>query len=170
VRGAHLAGQPRPFVNVDGDHQIEPQEGKVVQVVLRQLFAAQVRVDAAQPAKAPLGDARAREVGPLNAARVADDDILDVAFAIYQRSDLAARLVREFRQLPRELRRDDLLGSDAAREKLLDAAELIRFQPLRVSLYVANLTALLRRLSPSGLCSRAKTRAAPLSKRRGRVR
>jgi hypothetical protein len=74
VSAAHLAGQARAVVHVHGDHQIEAQQSQVVQVVLRQLLAAQVRVDGAQAAEATLADARALEVGPLDAARVADDD------------------------------------------------------------------------------------------------
>jgi hypothetical protein len=47
----------------------------------------------AQAAKAPLADARAFQVGPLDATGVADDDRLDVALAVDERADLAARLV-----------------------------------------------------------------------------
>ena len=93
MRAAYFAGQPRALVNLDGDHQVEPQEREVVQVVLRQFLAAQVRVDGAQAAEALGGDARALQVGPLDAARVADDDVLDVALAVNERADLAARLV-----------------------------------------------------------------------------
>ena len=126
MRGAHHAGQTRAVVHVHGDHQVEPEEREVVQVVLRQLFAAQVRVDGAQAAEAVLADARALEVGPLDAARVADDDGLDVALAVDERADLPARLVRKLGELARELGRDDLLRRDAARVELLDAPQLVR--------------------------------------------
>jgi hypothetical protein len=138
VRAAHLAGQTRPVVHVHGDHQVEAQQREVVQVVLRQLLAAQVRVDGAQAAEAPLADARALEVGPLDAARVADDDGLDVALAVDERAYLPPRLVRELGELARELGRDDLLRRDAARVELLDAPELVRLEPLCVALYVAD--------------------------------
>ncbi len=138
VRAAHLAGQTRAVVHVDRDHQVEAQQREVVQVVLRQLFAAQVRVDGAQAAETPLADARALEVGPLDAARVADDDRLDVALAVDERADLAPRLVRKLGELARELGRNDLLRRDAARVKLLDAPELVGLEPLRVALYVAD--------------------------------
>ncbi|MCA1593811.1 MAG: hypothetical protein LC754_14410 [Acidobacteria bacterium] len=82
-------------------------------------------MDGAQPAKAVFADACTLQVRPLDAPRVADDDELDVAFAVNQRADLPARLVREFGYLAREFRRDDLLWRDAARVKLFDAAELV---------------------------------------------
>ena len=138
MRAAHLARQPRALVHVDGDHQVEPEQRQIVQVVLRQLLAAQVRVDGAQAAEAPLADARALEVGPLDAACVADDDRLDVALAVNERAYLAARLVRQLGELTRELGCDDLLRRDAARVELLDAPELVRLKPLRVALYVAD--------------------------------
>jgi hypothetical protein len=138
VCAAHLAGQTRALVDVDGDHQVEAQQREVVQVVLRQLLAAQVRVDGAQAAEAPLADARALQVGPLDAARVADDDRLDVALAVDERADLPPRLVRKLGELARELGRDDLLRRDAARVELLDAPELVGLEPLRVPLYVAD--------------------------------
>jgi hypothetical protein len=50
-------------------------------------------VDCAQAAEALGGDARALQVGPFDAARVADDDVLDVALAVDERADLSARLV-----------------------------------------------------------------------------
>jgi hypothetical protein len=52
-------------------------------------------VDGAQSAETLRADARALQVGPLDAARVADDDIFDVALAVDERADLAARLVRK---------------------------------------------------------------------------
>ena len=50
-------------------------------------------MDGAQAAEALGGDARALQVGPLDAARVADDDVLDVALAVDERANLSARLV-----------------------------------------------------------------------------
>ena len=94
VRGAHPAGQAGARVHVHDGHEVEAQEGEVVEVVLRQVFAAQVRVQGAQAAEAVGADARALQVGPLDAARVADDDGLDVALAVNERAELPARLVR----------------------------------------------------------------------------
>jgi hypothetical protein len=82
-------------------------------------------VDGAQAAEAALADARALEVGPLDAARVADDDRLDIALAVDERADLPPRLVRKLGELARELGRDDLLRRDAPRVELLDTPELV---------------------------------------------
>ena len=46
----------------------------------------------AQAPEAVCADARALQVGPLDAARVADDDVLDVAFAVNERAYLPAGL------------------------------------------------------------------------------
>jgi hypothetical protein len=49
-------------------------------------------VDGAKSAEAFRRDARALQVGPLDAARVADDDELDVALSVDERADLPTRL------------------------------------------------------------------------------
>jgi hypothetical protein len=46
-------------------------------------------VDSAQSPEAVGSDARAFEVGPLDASRVADDDELDVALAVNERAELS---------------------------------------------------------------------------------
>jgi hypothetical protein len=138
MRGAHDAGQTRAWLNVDGRHEIESQQGEIVQVVLRQLFAAQVRVDAAQATEAISRDALASEVWQLDAFGVADCDVFDVALAINEHADLSAGLVREFGELTRELRRDDSLRRNAPRVEFLDAAQLVGLETLRVAFYVTD--------------------------------
>jgi hypothetical protein len=120
-------------------------------------------MDGAQAAETSLADACALQIGPLDAPRVADDDGLDVALAVDERADLSACLVGEFRELARELGRNDLLRRDAPRVEFFDAPELVRFQPLRVSLYVTNCS------SSDGIRSR-KNRNAPLRTSRRCVR
>jgi hypothetical protein len=93
MRGAHHAGQSGPGVNVDGGHQIQPQQSQVCQVVLCQWLAAQVGVDTAQAAKSPGGNTHAFEVGKLNATDIADHHVLDVTFAIDERPNLSAYFV-----------------------------------------------------------------------------
>jgi hypothetical protein len=90
-------------------------------------------VNAAQAAKAVGGDARAAQVGQLDPFRVADDDGFDVALPVDERAELPSGLVREFGELARELRSDDLLRRDAPRVELFDAPELIGLKPLRVA-------------------------------------
>jgi hypothetical protein len=74
--------------------------------------------------------------------------VLDVALAINQRADLPPGLVREFRELAREFGRDDLLRRNAPRVELLDAAQLVGLETLRVAFYVADTSDLLRRRAP----------------------
>jgi hypothetical protein len=132
---ADEAGQTRPPIDIHRDHQIETQEREVGEVVLRQLFAAQVRVDAAQSAKAVFGDACSFQVGEFNAPRIADDNVFDVAFAVNQDADLPSCFVREFGELARKFWRNDLLWRDAPRVEFFDAAELVRFKTLCVAVY-----------------------------------
>ena len=93
VRGANHARQSSVGVHIVGGHQIQPQEGKVCQVVLGELFAAQVRVNAAQAAKTPGRNAHAFEVGKLNAAHVPNHHVLNVTFTIDQGANLSAYFV-----------------------------------------------------------------------------
>jgi hypothetical protein len=133
MRGAHEAGQTRARLDIYDRHQIETKQSQIGQVVLRQLFAAQVRVDAAQAAKTVCGDARAAQVGQFDALGIADDDRLDVALAINERADLPAGLKREFGNLAGKFRRHDLLRRDATRVEFFDAPELIGFESLCVA-------------------------------------
>jgi hypothetical protein len=138
MRGADDAGQSRARIHFDGSHEIESEEREIVQVVLRQLLAAQVRVDAAQPAKAIRRDALATEVWQLDPLGVADCDVLDVALAINEHTDLSSGLVREFGELAREFGRDDSLRRNAPRVEFLNAAQLVGLETLRVAVYVAD--------------------------------
>jgi hypothetical protein len=126
------------LLDINDSHQIETEQRQVGQVVLRQLFATQVCVDAAQAAKAVGGNARTAQVGQFDALGVADDDRFDIALAINERTDLPAGLVREFGDLAGKLRRYDLLRRDAPRVELFDATKLIGLETLRVAVNGAN--------------------------------
>jgi hypothetical protein len=69
--------------------------------------------------------------------------------------------VRQLRELARELGRDDLLRGDAARVKLFDAAELVWFEPLRVSLDVTNLSSPPKKKAAGRVAARAWAAANP---------
>jgi hypothetical protein len=113
----------------------------------------------AQATEATLADARAFQVGPLDASRVADDDRFDIAFAVDERADLSACLVGELRELARELGRDNLLRRDAPRVEFFDAPELVGFESLRVALYVTDCS------SSVGGCARTSRNAPAVSPR-----
>jgi hypothetical protein len=61
--------------------------------------------------------------------------VFDVAFAVNERADLAACLVRKLGELPRKFGRDDLLRGDAPVVEFLDAAQLVGFETLCVAVY-----------------------------------
>ncbi len=90
-------------------------------------------VYATQAAKPSRSDANAFEVRQLDTAVVADHHVLDVSLTIDKRTDLAACLVRQLAQLPREFRCNDLVARYTASVQLFDAPQLIWFQPLSVA-------------------------------------
>jgi hypothetical protein len=126
VSNADQSGKSVIFIDVDRRHQIESQQRQVGEVVLRQLFAAKMCVDAAQTAKATFGHANAFEVRKFNAAVVADGDILNVTLPINERTYLAARLMRQFTELASKLGAYNLIRLNSARIELFNTAKLIR--------------------------------------------
>ncbi len=125
MRGAHRARQARLFVNIDGGHQIQSQQREVSQVIAREILSAQMRVYAAQAAKAIARHANSLEVGEFDSARVADDHELNVTLAVNQRSNLAACFVREFAELSGKFRRDDLVRGNATLIEFFNPPQLI---------------------------------------------
>jgi hypothetical protein len=93
VSSAYCARQSIVWVHVDRCHQIQAQQGEVGQVVLRQTFAAQVRMDTTQSAKAIDRDTNAFEDRQFNATVIANHHVLNVATAIDQRPNLPAGFV-----------------------------------------------------------------------------
>ena len=90
-------------------------------------------MDTAKSAKSPRGHTNTFEIGQLDASIVADHHILDMPLTIDERSDLSSRFVREFAQLSREFRGDNLVGRYAPSVQLFDAPQLIWFQPESVA-------------------------------------
>ena len=127
VGGAYESGQAGLGVYVDGRHQIESEQGEVCQVVLRERLTAEVRVNAAQSAKASGSHADAFEVGQLDAAIVADHHVLHVTLAINQRSDLSACFVRQLAHLASKFGSDYLARRYAPTVQLFYAPDLIWF-------------------------------------------
>ena len=121
---ANKAGQSIA-AHINRRHQVEPEQGKVGQVVLREPFSGKVRVQAAKPAKASLAHAHAFQIGQDYAARVAYDDIFDVAASIDEHAYLPVDFVRSFGHLARKFLRDDLARRDAAVIKLFEALNLV---------------------------------------------
>jgi hypothetical protein len=71
-------------------------------------------VDQAEPPEASDASAEPPDVGEAQVGRVADDDVADRAVSPDQDADLAADLPRDLGEMPRQLRRDELAGRDAA--------------------------------------------------------
>jgi hypothetical protein len=69
---------------------------------------------------------------------VADHHVFDVTLAVEQNTDLPVYFVRYFRKLASEFGRNDLAWSDAPRVKFFNAAQLILFESVDISVNVAN--------------------------------
>ena len=82
---------------------------------------------AAQSAKSSRSDTHAFEVRQLDAAVVANHDVLDMSLAVDQGSDLASRFVRQLAQLAGEFGSDYLVWRYAASVQLFDAPQLVWF-------------------------------------------
>ena len=82
-------------------------------------------MNAAQAAKAIAGHADSLEVGKFDPARVADDHELHVALAVNQRTNLPSGLVREFAELSRKFRSDDLVRRHATLIEFFNPPQLV---------------------------------------------
>ena len=87
----------RAPVGPDADRrdQIQPQQRQVDQIVARQRLVAQVRVHQAQAAEAAAPGADAADLGQVDARRVADEHVFDLAAPPDQDADLALDLARD---------------------------------------------------------------------------
>ena len=126
-------GEGREPVVADADrhHGVEQEQEQVGLVVPRQTFAAEVRVEAAQPAQTATTGAQATPVGELDRVGVAHHHVLDVAAAIDQDTDLPPDLPADLGQLPRELLRQQSIGGNAAPEEALELANLTGLEAVR---------------------------------------
>jgi hypothetical protein len=78
----YQARQTIVWVDIDRNHQIQPQECQVREVILRQPFTTQMCMDKAETSKAIYRYADALEIRQLNTAIVSDNYILNMPTAI----------------------------------------------------------------------------------------
>lgn len=109
----------------------------------------------AQAAKAIRRHARALKIGKLYPARIADHNIFNIAFAVNERANLPAGFMGKLGQVSGKLRRHNLVRRDATRVKFFDAAQLVRFESLRIAVYVADLISPLKNARPNKASARA---------------
>src|SRR4029079_11875557 len=88
---------------LDHGHEIETEEGEVVQVVLGERLAAQVSMYEAQPAETAEAAPQAADVGERQAVGIADDDVFDRAVAREKHADLPVDLPGRLGQVAGEL-------------------------------------------------------------------
>jgi hypothetical protein len=128
MRGVHKTGQAGIRVNVDCDHQIQAEDGKIRKVVLRQLLATKVRMHATQTAKATSGNTYALKIRQLNTPIVANHHVLNMAFAINQNSELSSCFVGELRQLAGKFGANNLVWRNTTRIEFLYTPYLVRLE------------------------------------------
>jgi hypothetical protein len=89
VCGLDLARQPT-LLDLHSCHHIEAQEGEVVEVVVAEWLAPQVRVHETQATKPSRPAAQAADVWKHEGFGIADDDVTNRAFAREQHANLAS--------------------------------------------------------------------------------
>jgi hypothetical protein len=112
--------------NVNGSHQVEPQQRKISQVILRESLARQMRVKTSQATKSFGAHTHSFQVGQNDASSVSNHHVFDVAVAIHQYANLPMNFMRGFRQLPRKFLSDDLPWWDSPRVELFKTTNLLR--------------------------------------------
>ena len=143
VRQLDPAGQAG-VQHLDRGHEVEPQEGEVVEVVAGERLALEMGVDEAQAAEAADAAAQAADVGEGQAVGVAHDDVADVAVAAEQDADLAVEPAGGLGQVAGELGGDHLPRIDAAAVGALQSADSDALMP-RMSPSIWGMGVLLRR-------------------------
>jgi hypothetical protein len=126
VRGPPVGPHP------DGGDQVQAQQRQVDQVVPGQRLVAQVRVHQAQAAEAAPSGADTADLGQVDARRVADEHVLDLAAPAHQDADLAFDLARQLAQVGRQLGRRDLGGTEPPPVDPLERVLLARLEPGRI--------------------------------------
>ncbi len=124
--------------HLDRGHQVEPQQGEVVEVVAGERLALQMGVDEPQAAEAADAAAQAADVGQGQAVGVAHDDVADDAVAPEQDSDLPVEPAGGLGQMPGELGGDHLPRIDPAAVGALQGADFGRFDPSDVAVDLGN--------------------------------
>jgi hypothetical protein len=98
-----------------------------------------MRVHAAQAAESLGSGSRAAKIGHLDLLRRPDHHVLNLSLSVQQYAYLASGFVREFRQLPGKLCRNDLVRRNPPCCKPFDPPDLTVLQPLRVAVNIADL-------------------------------
>jgi hypothetical protein len=146
MRGVDKSRQSCLFLDVDRSHQIQTQQGKVGQVILSQFFAAQMCVKAPQAPETFATGAHTFEIGELDTFRVADNDVFDLTFSVYERCDLAIQFVRQFGKLACKLLCNDLARWNSALVELFETPDLVRLQSMQIAVNGTNRKMLLSRV------------------------
>ncbi len=92
----------------DGGHQVQAQQGEVVQVVAGERLALQMGVDQPQPAEPADAAPEAPDVGQGQAVGVSHDHVADDAVAPEEDTDLPVEPARGFGEVPGKLGGNDL--------------------------------------------------------------
>ncbi len=95
---------------LDHRHQVQAEEREVVQVILGERLAFEVRMDEPQAPEAAEAPPQAADVREGQALGVSHDDVLDRAVAREEHPHLALELPGDLGQVPGELQGNHLLG------------------------------------------------------------
>lgn len=141
IRGQELPVVHGPgkaiFQDLDRRDEVQAQQSEVGEIIIIQRLMIEVRVDEAKAREAVASTPVRAEIGQVDGARVAHEDVFNVAAAVKQDADLALDLGGEFGQGAGKLGADDALRGRLARGQLLQALERGGAESVRVA-YEAN--------------------------------
>jgi hypothetical protein len=125
----HLhAPEGRIVIGAQHSHRIQSQHSKVSQIVIRQSFPSQVRVDAPKPPESCATTSMPREVRDKDASLISHDNKLDVSTTVDENADLPSNFDRNIHEKAGDLGSDNLLGVNSASIDAFDSLCLAGFE------------------------------------------
>lgn len=99
--------------NADCPDEIEAKQREVGNIFIVERFVPEVGVNEAKPPERASAERIHIERRNKNAARIADNNVRDAAFACYKNPDLSADFFGNGSQIATEFMRNDCIGRDA---------------------------------------------------------
>jgi hypothetical protein len=128
-------GQPGQSVLLGGDryHRVEAEEQEIGEVVARETFVREVRVDATQPPQSPLAGPQSSPIRQFERTRPADHHVRDTAPPIHENADLAANLTTQLREVTSKFVGEEGIRVDSAAKEPLELLVLAGFEALGIA-------------------------------------
>jgi hypothetical protein len=122
------------FPNGKGDHHIQPQKGKVCEILLIQRLSLKMSVDETQPSQSQDSGSISGELWNGESLLVTDDHEGDGSSSFDENTDLPPDFSREVAEKTGQFRGNDLLRRNSPPVNVLQSSQLVRFQADDVSI------------------------------------